>query len=133
MIIPEIVPVETLFAVIVFVAVLAIMVETYNEVVVAAAMLVGIWKLFQFTGVSLVLAVGLIMLTAGLKLWVDFLFAVLDAGTVEPRDATTLLDAVLTGRDDPEDPERRQHRLWAGDRETEELDTDVDSIDDYRR
>jgi hypothetical protein len=52
---------------------------------------------------------------------------------VEPRDATTLLDAVLTGRDGPEDPERRQHRLWAGDRETEELDTDVDSIDDYRR
>jgi hypothetical protein len=127
---PSIALIETLFALIVFIAVLAVVLDTYAEVVVAAALFVLIWKLFLFTGASLVLATILIMAIALVKFGAEFLYTLFEADTEGTRDVTTFLDTMLTTQDRPDDEEDRQERRRA---RRHDSSTDEDSIRNDRR
>lgn len=119
--------IEVLFTLIVFAALMAILTDTHARAVVAAALLALVWILIDLFGPSLLLAAFLIALAAVIKVAVTGLDT--DRGG---QQAASFLDEFLTTRDQT-DQDRNQHFHRQDGKRTEQLDTDVDSIDEYRR
>lgn len=89
--------VEVGFTLLVFVAILAVVTETYAELVLAATLLAVIWQIVSLFGPSLLLATILVCLGLGLRLALAVLGGLLgDATGVQVR--AQLLDDLLTGR-----------------------------------
>lgn len=117
---------EVLFTLLVVAAVLALVTDTYTEVVLTAALLAAIWRLAELLGPSLTLGILIVAVAALIRM------GALLAG-MEPGDTpvlATFLDELLTRHDRPDGDQGDDRRHQQG---TARLDTDTDTIDDYRR
>lgn len=115
---------EILFTLIVFAAIMALFTE-YADLVVAVLLVAVIWQLVDLLGASLFLATVMVFIFVAVRTIAMAVGAQVGTPTI-----ARFLDAMLTAGDAPE----RDHRERRGLRqETERIDTDVDSIDDYRR
>lgn len=115
---------EVLFTLVVFGAILALFTE-YAEAVVAGLLLAVIWQFVDLFGASLLLATVLISIVAAIRA-----VAMVVGSEVGTPALARFLDELLTADDEP-GRDRREHRGPRRDRER--VDTDVDTIDDYRR
>lgn len=97
--------VSGVFAVIVFTAVMAVLLDVYGEVVFAAAVLLAIWLAAQVFGPTSLLALLLIMVAAGCRIVAAL--TTTDLGTVMPRQLVMVLDELLTDREDQDERNRR--------------------------
>ena len=121
--------IEVLFTLIVFTALMAVLTDTHARAVIAATILALITILVDLFGPSLLLATFLIALAAVIKVTVTRIDT--DRGG---QQAASFLDEFLTTRDQTNQDRDRNQRFHRQDgQRTEQLDTDVESIDDYRR
>lgn len=97
--------VNGLFAVIVFTAVMAVLLNVYGEVVLAAAVLLAIWLAVDVFGPTSLLAILLIMVAASYRI-----IAAMTAADLEdamPRQLVPVLDELLTDREEQDDQNQR--------------------------
>lgn len=122
---------ELVFTLVVFAAILAVLTETYAEIVLAGTLLGVVWQLVAVLGASLPLAILLVTLAAGIRLGAGLVAALLGMDDLGALGAP-LLDDLLTPPDDREPPGRPPDHLHRQ-HDPGRLDTDVETIEDYRR
>lgn len=117
--------IQFLFTLLVFGAIVAIVTNTYAEVVLAATLLAILWQLVGFFGPSLWLATVLIGCFTVFWLVVSVAAAIFGADEITPQLLAGVLDAYLT--DDRPGSDDREHRLWQpGANRTESEETNHD-------
>lgn len=127
--VPSLPLLEVLYTVVVFIAVMAVLTRTYAEVAVGAAILALLWELVIHFGVTLWIAILCILLAGVLRVWVGGVVA--DRGRMfGTQTVAGFLDDLLRQDQAPNRDQRAQRPSRA---DPEWIDTDVTSIDDYRR
>ena len=97
--------VNGVFAIIVFTAVMAVLLDVYGEVVFAAAVLLAIWLAVEVFGPTSLLAILLIMVAAGCRIVAAMTAADLEGAM--PRQLVMALDELLTDREEQDGRDRR--------------------------
>lgn len=97
--------VNGVFAIIVFTAVMAVLLDVYGEVVFAAAVLLAIWLAAEVFGPTSLLALLLIMVAAGCRIVATMTAADLEGAM--PRQLVMVLDELLTDREEQDGRDRR--------------------------
>lgn len=123
---------DFIFALIVFAAIIAVLTDTYGEAVLAATVLLIIWQMTEIFGPNLFFAIFLIMVAAILKIAAMATENVFGADDTGNQSVISFLDEFLTANDGRTEQDPQNRRL-PDNQATERLDTDVESIEDYRR
>lgn len=90
---------DILFTLVVFVAVLAVLTETYAEVVLVATLFAVLWQVVAAFGPSLFLATVIILAVAGVRLALTLFGTAVGIDTRGTQLVAGVVDEILTGRD----------------------------------